>query len=172
MADETDPAGESEGRSGPPPSPFRYLALVFLILFLEGGGAYLYLDKLIPAREGDAVEEAGEVGESLFATAQEADPIYYEELIDLVVTPGPAQSGYLVKASLALKVYPEGVIAELATKHDVIQDLVLQTLESHSVRQLRDPRKQQVKDKLKRALNAELRNGEVRAVYFTDLVMQ
>jgi len=163
---------DSEERSGPPPSPFRYLSVVFLILILEGGGAYLYLDKLIPAREGMGVEETAEEEVSPLAPDKEDAPLYYEELVDLVVTPGPAQSGYLVKASVALEVFPEGVLAELETKHDVIKDLVLQGLEAHSVRQLRDPRKLEVKAALKRALNAELRNGEVRAVYFTDLVMQ
>ena len=64
------------------------------------------------------------------------------------------------------------VLDELKKKQAMIQDLILQRLESFPIRSIRDPHKDDIREALKRIINAELKNGEALAVYFTDIVVQ
>lgn len=169
MAEEPEEASES-GAKPVPANPFRYLSLVLLILLLEAAGGYLVLDWVLPPQEDVAKED--KKGDEAKLVQVEEDPLYYEAFKELVVTPAPAQMGYLVQVSLALEVFPPAVIDELTTRHEVIQDLVLQTLEAFPVEAFQDAVKTPIKEGLRQALNKELKNGEVRAVYFVDFVMQ
>jgi len=169
MAEEPEEDAES-GAKPAPANPFRYLSLVLLILLMEAAGGYLVLDWVLPPREDVGRKDKKEAEEKRMQA--EEDPLYYEDLRDLVVTPAPAQMGYLVQLSLALEVFPPAVIDELTTRHDVLQDLVLQTLEAFPVEAFRHAVKTPIKEGLRQALNKELKNGEVRAVYFVEFIMQ
>ena len=166
MADE--PQAEPAARRKPAASPFRYLFLVIMILLLEAAVAYLFLDQLIPARE-EAVEAEEEEEEP---EQEEEAPPFYTKLTQIVISPASERGVRLVQLSLALEVDSEAVLEEITIQHEVLWDLALRKLESYSLKAVRDPDKREIREALKRTINAELKNGEVKAVYFTDIVVQ
>ena len=54
----------------------------------------------------------------------------------------------------------------------MIWDLVLKRLEQHSVKELREPEKEGIRENVKNVINKELQNGAVTAVMFTEFIMQ
>ncbi|MDP6778555.1 MAG: flagellar basal body-associated FliL family protein [Candidatus Latescibacteria bacterium] len=168
MADEEEAVDDLDEESKPAINPGRYILLILGILAIEGAGGYLLLDRAIPPREVYTAKK--EVKEE---DTQVVDPVFFTDLQELVVNPaGGGYRNFLVQASLALQVDSDVLLEELYIKRETIWDLSIQKLETFSVSQLRDPVKREVRESLKRAINPELRNGEVVAVLFTDFVLQ
>ena len=168
MADEDEAVDDLDEDHQPAIKPGRYILLILGILALEGAGGYLVLDHAIPPREEYAAKEKPKEVEM-----KVADPVFYTDLKELVVNPaGGGFRKFLVQASIALEIDSEAVLEELAIKRETIWDLALQRLETFSVVQLRDADKREVRESLRKAINPELRNGEVIAVLFTDFVLQ
>ncbi len=105
---------------------------------------------------------------------QERIPRFYTDLEEMVINPVSGSGRRLVQVSLALEVDRDLVLGEIAKKRELIWDLILRKLETYSVQALREPAKLEVKKVLKQVINTEakLKNGEVIAVYFTDVVVQ
>ncbi len=166
MAEE--PEAEPQEDRKPPTDPGKYLVLILAILGLEAVGGYVVINRAIPPRE-DFVEEGIEELES---QGEFKPPLFFTDLKKMVINPVEQKGMHLVQLSLALEVDSEIVLDELKKKQAMIQDLILQRLESFPIRSIRDPHKDDVREALKRIINAELKNGEALAVYFTDIVVQ
>jgi len=151
-----------------PKGPFRYLLLIIIILLAETTAAYFVLDWAIP--EPEVVEEESvleELEEDVFVA-----PIYYADLAKMVFSPLDTRGGQLVSLTLVLEVDRVVVLDEIAKKHTMIWDLVLQVLEGQTVAALRDPDKEGIRESVINAINEELQNGVVMGVYFTEYIMQ
>ena len=166
MAEE--PEAEPQEDRKPPTHLGKYLVLILAILGLEAVGGYVVINRAIPPRE-DFVEEGIEELES---QEEFKPPLFFTDLKKMVINPVEQKGMHLVQLSLALEVDSEIVLDELKKKQAMIQDLILQRLESFPVRSIRDPHKDDIREALKRIINAELKNGEALAVYFTDIVVQ
>lgn len=166
MAEE--PEAEPQEDKKLPTHPGKYLVLILAVLGLEAVGGYVVINRAIPPRE-DFVEEGIEEIES---QEEFKPPLFFTNLKKMVINPVEQKGMYLVQLSLALEVDSEIVLDELKKKQAMIQDLIIQRLESFPVRSIRDPYKDDIREALKRIINAELKNGEALAVYFTDIVVQ
>lgn len=152
----------------PKPSrkPARYLMLILAIMILEASGGYLVLDHAVPKPERVAEPKPSQ------AKPKFVKPIYFLGLKNMVINPTSAQGQHLVQISFALEVDTDAALQELTLKQQETWDLVMRTLEGYSLETLRDPAKKVVKEAVERRVNAELKNGEVTAVYVTDFVVQ
>jgi flagellar basal body-associated protein FliL len=115
--DAEDPISEPK----PSPQPARYLVLILLVLLAEAGAGCVLLDRVIPEpeelpREEDEVQEKVKV----------KNPIYYTNMIDIIVNPISPTGSHLVRFSFALQVSSESTLEEIGIRHDVLWDLVLQ----------------------------------------------
>ena len=166
MAEEEE---EQDAIPEPKPSehPGRYLVLILLILVAEAGVGYGVLDRVIPAPEGLPQEE-DEVQEKM----EVKDPIYYTQMLDMIVNPISPTGSHLVRFGFALEVSSESTLEEIGIRHDVLWDLLLRNLESLNIQDIRDPEKKRLKGMVLKVLNAELKNGDVTGVYVTDIVVQ
>jgi flagellar basal body-associated protein FliL len=168
MADEQNEAEAGEPQSKPAGSPGKYMLLIVLILVLEGVGGYLLLDRAVPAPEQAAQEEI----EELARAPEQRTFRFYDGIREMVVNPVTSRGRVLVQVSLVLDLDTDAGRDEVRLKHDIIWDRVLRRLETYPVATLRDPYRREVKASLKREINAELRNGEVVDIYFTDIIVQ
>ena len=168
MAEETEEEAEVEAPPRPAASPSRYFLLILIILLLEAAGGYFLLDRAIPAPdEGPKVEAKDEEAKEEWKA-----PLFYEKITQLVFSPVDSRGHRLVQLSLALEVEPKAVLGEIEKKHQIIWDLILQRLETFPLDAVRESEKKAIREDLMRALNAELKNGQVTAIYFTELVTQ
>ena len=87
-------------------------------------------------------------------------------------SPLNTKGSLLVSLTIVLEVDREVVLDEISKKHSMIWDLVLKRLEQHSVKELRDPEKEGIRENVKNVINKELQNGAVTAVMFTEFIMQ
>lgn len=171
MAEEADEAEEQQEIESPkkqPKGPYRYLLLIVIIMLLETTGAYIYLNWAVPAPE--VVEEELVLEE--LETQKFIPPIFYEDLAQMTFSPLETRGRNLVRLSIVLEVDRLPALDELTLKHMQVWDMVLQKLEQHTIEQLRDPDRQDVKDALTEVINKELVNGDVTGVFFTDFIMQ
>jgi len=168
MAEEPEEEAGDEGPSKPPAGPSRYFLLILIILLLEGAGGYFLLDWVIPASdEGPKTEAKDEEAEEEWKA-----PLFYEKIKQIVFSPVDSRGHRLVQLSLALEVEPKAVLGEVEKKHQIVWDLILQRLETFPLEAVREPEKKAIREDLMRALNAELKNGQVTAIYFTEIVTQ
>ena len=164
-------AEEEQEEASPPTQasgPYRYLLLLIVIMLLETAGAFVFLDWAVPAPE--VVEEEAPI--EVLAEEKFVPPIFYEELAEITFSPLDSQGRHLVSTNVALEVDRQPGIDEIILKHTLIWDLCVRTLEGFSIEELRDSERLPVKESLLEAINGELRNGIVTAVYFTDFIMQ
>ncbi|MDA0749063.1 MAG: flagellar basal body-associated FliL family protein [bacterium] len=167
MAEEPEEQGEVVP-VGPSPKPGRYLMLIVMILVMEAVGGYLLLDWAVPAPEQPAQEEE----EPKEKKPERVKPKYYTEIKKMVINLATARGNNLVQVDFALEVDSDAALEELEIKHDMIWDMILQALETHSLKEIRDPKKPAVRKSIQTRINAELKNGAVTGVYFTDIVVQ
>ena len=169
MAEE-EPEEGAEEEPHPVVSTGRYIFLIVMILVLEGVGGYILLDQAVPVPEESTKKEEAQPEEE----DEEKTLRFYTDLEEMMVHPVSTRGRHLLQVSLALEVDTELVLGEIAKKRELIWDLILQKLETYSVKALRDPAKMEVKKALKQVINkeAKLKNGEVIAIYFTDVVLQ
>ena len=167
MAEE---AGQEEAAAAPPsPQPIRYIVLIVLVMLIEAGGGYLFLDRVIPVREVAPVETEAETE----VRVSYEKPVFFSDLKDIIINPAPGNT--LVKVDLVLKLGPGTTKAareELTLKRDLLWDRVLNSLERLSVREIRDPQKVKLREAVTKVVNTELRNGSIDGVYVTDIVLQ
>ena len=168
MAEEEEEVEEVEEKPKQSGSPAKYMLIILVILALEGVGGYVVLDRAMPAPEQAAEEEIAE----LTGPPEPKSYLFYEGFHQIVVNPVEGRGRALVQVSLALQLDGLAAEEEVGLKHDVLWDLILRRLETYSVLQLRDPYKREIKETLKREINAELRNGEVTELLFTDIIVQ
>ena len=168
MAEEEDQQEEQDLPKEDPKGPYRYLLLIIIIMLVETLGAYILLDWAIPAPEVVEEEPAlEELEENAFVP-----PIFYTDLAEILFSPLNTKGSLLVSLTIVLEVDREVVLDEISKKHSMIWDLVLKRLEQHSVKELREPEKEGIRENVKNVINKELQNGAVTAVMFTEFIMQ
>ena len=170
MAEEEEEQEEIEEKPPPAGSLARYFFLILLILVIEGVGAYLFLDSLIPPVE-DFAQETEEEVETLDQITIPI-PIFYENMEKMVINLPAVKGGHLIQISLAFQVDNPKVLEEIALKKSILWDLVIRRLETYTLPEIRDPVKQDLRNDIQGVLNKELINGEIVDVLFTDLVVQ
>jgi len=181
MADEAEATGdaveEAEEQGAPEKRKGSHRLILFLLigLVLAGGGAGAYWMGLIPGLSG-----GGHGGEGL--AAEPADAHGAVEGLSLgptlsfepfIVNLADDDGGRYLKASMEVEFYgPEMPDAARALMPQ-IRDSLLTLLTSKSFGEIRTPEgKQELREEIIARLNQSLKGDVVKAVYFTEFIIQ
>lgn len=102
--------------------------------------------------------------------AKEIGPTH--ELGGFTVNFTDQQNYSFLKASITFELSHEKLTEELGKRDPQIRDLVISILRSQTIKDIKAPSTQNIKDEIKNKVNKNLNTGEVESVWFTQLVIQ
>lgn len=141
---------------------------VILVLAI-GGGAYFFL-KPAPVEE-KAVDPGLAVPVPEINQSTEIGPMV--EIKEFIVNIISEEDRHYVKASLTLELNKEEALEETNKRMPQIRDAILLLVGNKTYEELHDLQgKKQLKAELVSKINSFLQSGRVKAIYFTDFVVQ
>ncbi len=176
MAEEKAPAPAAEpaaAPSGQKPVLFIILAVVNMVI-VAGVGALLYLGKKKEA-EKPTIDQVVQ-GEH---QAQEHDAKKEEEFIGqlipletFLVNLSGSRGGKVMRVNMELEVSNTEVVQEIDKRKPQIRDIIIILLSSKTFDQLstRDG-KEQLRNEIRDTVNPFLTKGQIKRVYFTELIL-
>lgn len=183
MADET----ASAGQPAPPKvrSLLGYLPVIFLVLIIQAGGAYVLIDRFLFRKQKDAVTIGQGVVESIteemgFKDPPDLLPKYDEPeevilLDDMQANPANTKGDAVVFFKIALGIAPAKVKEEIERSEvkAKIRDDIVSVFSSHSPDMMDQPDdKRALREEIKVRINAYLTKGQVIEVYFEKFFLQ
>ena len=150
-------------------------AAALVVLIAAGVAGYFLLKKDGPAGEHEAGQEAtaehGEAGKPGEAPKVVIGPmVNIEEFIVNII--GEENSHY-VKASMSFEMTTAAAVEEANSRMPQIRDAVLLLIGNKTFEELQDLQgKKQLKAEITSKVNAFLQTGQIKAIYFTDFVVQ
>lgn len=140
-----------------------------ILLAAIGGGAYFFL-KPAPVEE-EEVDPGLKVPVPEITQSAEIGPMV--EIKEFIVNIISEDDRHYVKASLTLELDKEEALEETTKRMPQIRDSILLLVGNKTYEELHDLQgKKQLKAELVSKINSFLQNGRVRAIYFTDFVVQ
>ncbi len=144
-------------------------AVVLLLLIGGGGAAWFFLKPEPPPPE--EVDPGLQVPVPDLNKEAKIGPMV--EIAEFVVNIISADSPHYVKASLTLELDSEAVQPEVEQRMPQVRDAVLLLIGNKTYEELQDLQgKKQLKAELTSKINSFLQGGKVRAIYFTNFVVQ
>lgn len=146
-------------------------AALVLLLALGGGGAY-YLMKKKEAEEAAKKKDPGtEVPVPELNPAAAIGPMV--DISEFIVNIISGDATHYVKASLTIELTNEPAKEEINQRMPQIRDSILLLVGNKTYEELQDLQgKKQLKAELTSKINSILQTGKVKAIYFTDFVVQ
>ncbi len=148
------------------------IGAVVLILLLAGLGAagyFLYFKKDPEAEQ--PVDPGLDVPVPQLNQKSEIGPMV--DISEFIVNIISEENNHYVKAALTLELDNEPVVEEVNKRMPQIRDSILLLVGNKTYEELQDLQgKRQLKAELTSRINAVLQSGSVRAIYFTDFVVQ
>jgi len=114
--------------------------------------------------------ENGEVANQQVEQSRELGPTY--QMGDFTVNFAEGSNYQFLKASIVFEVSHDKLTEELNKRNPQMRDLIISILRSQSPEDIKSPSTQVIKDELKNAVNNNLNTGEIKNVWFTQLVIQ
>jgi flagellar FliL protein len=171
-ADAAEGAGDGAGKKGGSKLPLL-AGIAVAVLVLGGGGAWWL--GLFGHRGGDTAE-AKEKAEGAEAAAEAAKPTDVGALAPLdpfIANLSDEDGRRYLKATLALEFTKSSVPAEFNARLPQIRDLLLTLLSSKTFAEVRTPQgKAVLRDEIVSRVNHAMREDVVKAVYFTEFIVQ
>jgi len=97
----------------------------------------------------------------------------FYEVENMIINPAQSQGSRYLMINVGFESDQETVLTELEEKEVVVRDRVIKMLGEFTVPELSDiDRRAFLKDTLLSSVNAVLKDGEVRRLYFTQYVLQ
>ena len=144
-------------------------AVVLLLLIGGGGAAWFFLKKDPPPPEQQDPGLQVPVPD-LKHQAEIGPMVNIDEFIVNIIS---ADAPHYVKASLTVELTNEDTQAEVELRMPQVRDAILLLIGNKTYEELQDLQgKKQLKAELKSRINSFLRSGKVRAIYFTNFVVQ
>ncbi len=145
------------------------IAGVVVLLLIIGGAAFFFLK---PAPEVIEEPDPGlDVPVPEITVSQEIGPMV--EIPEFIVNIISEDGRHYVKASLTLELDKEEVLEETTKRMPQIRDAILLLVGNKTFEELHDLQgKKQLKAELVSKINSFLQAGKVKAIYFTDFVVQ
>ena len=161
---------ESDGEGGKSKKKLIIIIVAAVILLAAiGGGAYFFL-KPAPVEE-EKVDPGLAVPVPEITQSAEIGPMV--EIKEFIVNIISEEDRHYVKASLTLELNKEEAIEETNKRMPQIRDSILLLVGNKTYEELQDLQgKKQLKAELVSKINSFLQNGRVKAIYFTDFVVQ
>lgn len=145
------------------------IAAAVILLGAIGGGAYFFL-KPAPVEE-EKVDPGLSVPVPEITQSAEIGPMV--EIKEFIVNIISEEDRHYVKASLSLELNKEEALEETNKRMPQIRDSILLLVGNKTYEELQDLQgKKQLKAELVSKINSFLQNGRVKAIYFTDFVVQ
>jgi flagellar protein FliL len=176
---------EADGtQSGGKKKLFLIIGLIVIVLLAGGGTAFFLLKKTPEAKDGkDAhgtsdphgTKEAQDPGKHVPVPDinQQADigpQVNIEEFIVNIIS---GDTAHYVKTSLTLELTNAEVKGEVEKRMPQIRDAILLLIGNKTFEELQDLQgKKQLKAEMTSKINSFLKAGKVKAVYFTNFVVQ
>ena len=145
------------------------IATIVILLLIIGGAAFFFLK---PAPEPINEQDPGlDVPVPEITVSQEIGPmVKIEEFIVNIIS---EDGRHYVKAALTIELYKEEALEETTKRMPQIRDAILLLVGNKTFEELHDLQgKKQLKAELVSKINSFLRTGKVKAIYFTDFVVQ
>lgn len=144
-------------------------AVVFLLLVGGGGAAWFFLKPEPPPPE--ELDPGLQVPVPDLNKQAEIGPMV--EIAEFVVNIISGDTPHYVKASLTLELDSAAVQPEVEQRMPQVRDAVLLLIGNKTYEELQDLQgKKQLKAELTSRINSFLQGGKVRAIYFTNFVVQ
>ena len=145
------------------------IAGVVILLLIIGGAAFFFLK---PAPEVVEEPDPGlDVPVPEITVSQEIGPMV--EISEFVVNIISEDGRHYVKAALTIELDKEDVLEEATKRMPQIRDAILLLVGNKTFDELQDLQgKKQLKAELVSKINSFLQAGKVKAIYFTDFVVQ
>jgi flagellar protein FliL len=160
----------AEPQSGSKKKLFLIIGLIAVVLLAGGGtAAFLLLKKAPEAKE--AKDPAKQVPvPDLNQQADIGPQVNIEEFIVNIIS---GDTPHYVKASLTVELTNPEVKAEVEKRMPQMRDAILLLIGNKTFEELQDLQgKKQLKAELTSKINSFLKTGKVKAVYFTNFVVQ
>ncbi len=143
--------------------------LVILLIAAAAGLSWFFLFKTSPAQEGEDPGEKVPIPKAAEETA--IGPMV--DIKEFIVNIISEDDRHYVKASLTVELSNEKVLEEFNQRLPQARDAILLLVGNKTYEELQDLQgKKQLKAELMLKLNAILHSGKVKAIYFTDFVVQ
>ena len=148
------------------------IAAVLVVLLALGGGAAFYFMKKKQAEEEEKNKDPGlEVPVPELNPQATIGPMV--DIAEFVVNIISDDANHYVKASLTIELTNEPVKEELNQRMPQVRDSILLLVGNKTYEELQDLQgKKQLKAELTSKINSILQTGKVKAIYFTDFVVQ
>ncbi|MGM0445256.1 MAG: flagellar basal body-associated FliL family protein [Bacillota bacterium] len=114
--------------------------------------------------------ENSEVANDQVEQSRELGPTY--QMGEFTVNFAEANNFQFLKASIVFEVSHDKLTEELNKRKPQLRDLIISVLRSQSPEDIKSPSTQGIKDEIKNVINNNLNTGEVKNVWFTQLVIQ
>ncbi len=160
-------------------------AVSLVVLIAAGVAGFFLLKKDAPAEGGEAGQETGHEAPAAHGEAKDAGAggehgagpkvvvgpmVNVEEFIVNII--GEENSHY-VKASMSFEMTTAAAVEEATSRMPQIRDAVLLLIGNKTFEELQDLQgKKQLKAEITSKVNSFLQSGQVKAIYFTDFVVQ
>jgi len=145
------------------------IAAAVILLLLIGGAAFFFL-KPAPVAEEKA-DPGLDVPVPEITRSNEIGPMV--EIREFIVNIISEEDRHYVKASLTLELNKEEALEETNKRMPQIRDAILLLVGNKTYEELQDLQgKKQLKAELISKINSFLQSGKVKAIYFTDFVVQ
>lgn len=167
MAEKKDAA---EPQSGSKKKLFIIIGIVVFLLLAGGGTAAFFLLKKEPEPK-EAKDPAKQVPvPDLNQQADIGPQVNIEEFVVNIIS---GDTAHYVKASLTVELTNEEVKGEVEKRMPQMRDAILLLISNKTFEELQDMQgKKQLKAELTSKINSFLKTGKVKAVYFTNFVVQ
>ena len=166
---EENEEGNEEGGGGKKKLIIIIAAAVILLLVI-GGAAYFFLLKPDPVEE-EVIDPGLAVPVPEITQSNEIGPMV--EIKEFIVNIISEEDRHYVKASLTLELNKEEALEETNKRMPQIRDSILLLVGNKTYEELHDLQgKKQLKAEMLSKINSFLQDGKVKAIYFTDFVVQ
>jgi flagellar FliL protein len=145
------------------------IAAAAALLLIIGGAAFFFL-KPAPVAE-EEVDPGLDVPVPEITQSSEIGPMV--DIREFIVNIISEDDSHYVKASLTLELSKEEAVEETNKRMPQIRDAILLLVGNKTYEELQDLQgKKQLKAELASKINSFLQSGKVKAIYFTDFVVQ
>jgi flagellar protein FliL len=145
------------------------IAAAVILLLIIGGAAFFFLK---PAPEPIEEPDPGlDVPVPEITVSQEIGPMI--EINEFIVNIISEDGRHYVKAALTIELDKEEAVEETTKRMPQIRDAILLLVGNKTFEELHDLQgKKQLKAELVSKINSFLQTGKIKAIYFTDFVVQ
>ncbi|HIQ36992.1 MAG TPA: flagellar basal body-associated FliL family protein [Desulfocapsa sulfexigens] len=145
------------------------IAAALVLLLIIAGASYFFLLKPEPVEE--EIDPGLDVPVPEITQSTEIGPMI--EIKEFIVNIISEEDRHYVKASLTLELSKEEAVEETNKRMPQIRDAILLLVGNKTYEELHDLQgKKQLKAELISKINSFLQTGKVKAIYFTDFVVQ